>query len=320
MADTEGVNPPSVAPEVALSTLTQAVQELSLAAELEDVQRIVRTAARRLTGADGATFVLRDDGQCFYADEDAIEPLWKGKRFPLEACISGWAMLHREQVVIEDIYADDRIPHDAYRPTFVKSLLMVPIRRLDPLGSIGLYWADHHRATEQEAGLASALADSTAIALEQVRLRELSETDPLTGLANRRVYDRDLHAAIAAGNSVAVILLDLDHFKTYNDTHGHPAGDDALRRVGTAWRDVLDRGLLCRYGGEEFAVLLRGEDAHGATAIAERLRTSMPSGFSTSLGVAAWDGDEGADSLLARADRALYDAKRNGRDRVAVAA
>src|ERR1700684_3436860 len=92
----------AVDPATALAVLVGSLQELSLAQNAETVQRIARTAARRLTGADGATFVLRDGDQCFYVDEDAIEPLWKGQRFPLEACISGWAMLNRQHVVIED--------------------------------------------------------------------------------------------------------------------------------------------------------------------------------------------------------------------------
>ena len=89
----------------ALRALTDAVQRLSLADGMQDVQHVVRRAARRLTGADGATFVLRDGGDCHYADEEAIAPLWKGKRFPLQSCISGWAMLNRKPAVIEDIRA-----------------------------------------------------------------------------------------------------------------------------------------------------------------------------------------------------------------------
>ncbi len=118
-----------------MELLLPAVQELSLAHDLADVQRIVRTWAREIVGCDGATFVLRDDGMCYYADEDAIAPLWKGSRFPMETCISGWCTLNREAVAVPDVYADDRIPHAAYRPTFVRSLVMVPIRRLDPVGS-----------------------------------------------------------------------------------------------------------------------------------------------------------------------------------------
>lgn len=150
--------------------LVRAIQELSLARDLDTVVAIVRTAARELTGADGATFVLRDGPYCHYVDEDAIAPLWKGQRFPLEACISGWSMLNREPVVIEDIYADARIPKDAYRPTFVKSLVMVPIRTLEPVGAIGNYWATHHLATEKEVQLLAALADSTSVAMENTDL------------------------------------------------------------------------------------------------------------------------------------------------------
>jgi putative nucleotidyltransferase with HDIG domain len=148
------------------------VQELSFARSISEIQSVVRTVARRLTGADGATFVLRDGDYCLYADEDAISPLWKGQRFPIDVCIGGWAMLNRMPVAIEDIYADDRIPHDSYRPTFVKSLAMVPIRTLDPVGAIGNYWASSHQPTTDELELLQALADSTAVAIENVRVYE----------------------------------------------------------------------------------------------------------------------------------------------------
>mgnify|MGYP002386606436 CR=1 FL=1 len=159
-----------------MAGLVDVVQRLSLARDLPTVQEIVRRAARSLTGADGATFVLRDGDLCHYADEDAIAPLWKGRRFPMEVCISGWCMLNRQATIIEDIYADPRIPHEAYRPTFVKSLVMTPIRTMDPLGAIGAYWATPHRATPAEVQLLQALADTTAVAVEHVRvITELEE-------------------------------------------------------------------------------------------------------------------------------------------------
>src|SRR6185369_12150487 len=86
------------------------VQELSLARDFAMIMEIVRTAARELTGADGASFVLRDGDLCYYADEDAIAPLWKGRRFPMAVCVSGWVMLHREGVAIEDVFTDPRVP------------------------------------------------------------------------------------------------------------------------------------------------------------------------------------------------------------------
>jgi len=156
----------------AMEQLVEVVQLLSLARDLPTVMDIVRHAARKLTGADGATFVLRDNGKCFYAEEDAISPLWKGQRFPMSACISGWAMINRQPAVIEDIYADPRIPADAYRPTFVRSLAMVPIRTIDPVGAIGNYWATQHLPTPEQVKVLQALADTTAVAMENVRVYE----------------------------------------------------------------------------------------------------------------------------------------------------
>lgn len=156
----------------AMEQLVEVVQLLSLARDLATVMDIVRRAARRLTGADGATFVLRDNGKCFYAEEDAISPLWKGQRFPMSACISGWVMINRQSVMIEDIYEDSRIPSDAYRPTFVRSLAMVPIRTLDPIGAIGNYWATPYLATPEQIKVLQMLADTTAVALENIRIYE----------------------------------------------------------------------------------------------------------------------------------------------------
>ena len=153
-----------------LSRLLVAVQELSLARDLQSIMSIVRHVARELTGADGATFVLRDGDKCFYADEDAIAPLWKGQRFLLDRCISGWVMLNREPVVIADIYADARIPVEAYRPTFVKSLVMVPIREKDPIGAIGNYWARRYVPPDSDIELLQALANTVAVAMENVNL------------------------------------------------------------------------------------------------------------------------------------------------------
>jgi signal transduction histidine kinase len=175
-----------------LQVLVQTVQELSLAHDINRVMEIVRTAARSLTGADGATFVLKEDQHCFYADEDAIGPLWKGSRFPMTACVSGWAMLNRKAVVIEDISSDPRIPADVYHPTFVKSLVMVPIRTIDPIGAIGNYWATSRIPSVQEVWLLQSLADITAVTIENVnsynRLEErVKETTRQLEAANKEM-------------------------------------------------------------------------------------------------------------------------------------
>ncbi|MBI2307638.1 MAG: PAS domain S-box protein [Rhodocyclales bacterium] len=155
-----------------LRRLTGIVEDVAGVRDLAGLMAIVRHALRDLTGADGVTLVMRDHGDCHYVDEDAIGPLWKGQRFPLESCISGWAMLHGESVVIEDIYADPRIPHEAYRPTFVKSLCMVPIGRDNPAGAIGCYWATRHRASDEELELQQAVAKAMAVGLDNLQLYE----------------------------------------------------------------------------------------------------------------------------------------------------
>jgi signal transduction histidine kinase/CheY-like chemotaxis protein len=153
-----------------LDSLLETVTALASARTLDEVTLIVRTSARELTQADGVSFVLKEDGNCYYADEDAIGPLWKGSRFPLNTCISGWAMLHREIVVVPDIYLDSRIPHEVYRPTFVKSLVMVPIRAQEPIGAIGAYWAKPHEATVAEQQVLQAMANAAALALRNIEL------------------------------------------------------------------------------------------------------------------------------------------------------
>jgi len=191
-----------------LLRLARVVQALSGARGIDQVTKIVRKATRDLVGSDGATFILQDGDQCHYVDEDAIAPLWKGKKFPLSACISGWSMLHRCPAVIEDIYADDRIPHDAYRPTFVRSLVMVPIRSDDPVGAIGAYWAYRYRASTDEVHILQALADSTSVALENIRvLGELKRGEARF----RAVYDHLPNATFLwRRQSEGVVLTDFN--------------------------------------------------------------------------------------------------------------
>ncbi|HVU36496.1 MAG TPA: HAMP domain-containing sensor histidine kinase [Opitutaceae bacterium] len=169
----------------AQARLVRAVHDLSLVRTVAAIQDVVRHAAREIVQADGATFVLRDGECCYYADEDAISPLWKGQRFPMSACISGWVMHNAQHAAIPDIYADPRVPTDAYRPTFVKSLVMVPIRVESPLGAIGTYWARERAASGQEIELLQALANTTAVAMENVQV--YSELERRVALRTRQM-------------------------------------------------------------------------------------------------------------------------------------
>lgn len=162
------------------------------------------------------------------------------------------------------------------------------------------------------------------------QLAALAGTDPLTGLPNRRGFDEAVAAALASAgrqaagtpglSAPALVMLDLDHFKSVNDTHGHAAGDAVLRSAARAWRQRLRAGdVLVRMGGEEFAALLPTSSSTEAVQVAEDLRRATPTGITVSAGVALWCGED-VPVLLGRADRALYQAKREGRDRVVCAA
>jgi len=332
-----------------MERLLQAVQELSLARELAEVQRIVRTVARELTGCDGATFVLNVDGLfCHYADEDAIEPLWKGKRFPQETCISGWVMRNRQPAVIPDIYADPRIPHEAYRPTFVKSMAMVPIRTLDPVGAIGNYWAQGHVPSAHEVHLLQTLADCTSVAMENIRvyaelerrvrqrtaelrnaniaISKFSTTDELTGLYNRRGFYQHAGAALREGRRVLLAFIDVDGLKAVNDRYGHAVGDTMLAELASVLRATFRHDdILARIGGDEFCVLVLDSAADADVlrqSFAARLDAATrsaprPYALSASMGIVEEpSGDVAAvDRLLRDADRLMYVEKKAKRQR-----
>lgn len=166
------------------------------------------------------------------------------------------------------------------------------------------------------------------------RLRDSARTDHLTGVLNRRTIEANLAVALEqhrrTGSGLAIALVDVDHFKRINDEHGHAAGDRALTYAATLLRErTRPYDSIGRWGGEEFVIVMVGARAAAAAPICERLRTTLAEGsaagagvaFTVSIGVAASDrADDSVASLLERADQAMYDAKRTGRDRVCVAA
>ena len=152
----------------------------------------------------------------------------------------------------------------------------------------------------------------SALREEVGELARLARTDPLTGLANRRGWDeqlgRELAQAQRSGRPVSVALLDLDDFKGFNDAHGHQAGDRLLVAAAAAWQGQLrDGDVLCRWGGDEFAVLLPDCSEGEAREIIARVTPTTPSPESCAAGVAQWDGAETSDELVWRADAELLE-------------
>jgi diguanylate cyclase (GGDEF)-like protein len=204
-------------------------------------------------------------------------------------------------------------------------MLFEPIMRSGtPVGVLSVGWA--HRVSEVDERTMQAvalLAVEAAVAIERAdfltRLSDLAETDELTGLPNRRSWDQTISRAVGYATrtrrQLCVAIIDLDHFKRFNDRNGHQAGDRLLKAAAAEWRTALRQtDTLARYGGEEFAVVLPGCSAEVADAVLERVRDLTPGAETCSVGLAEWSPGESAADLVARADAALYAAKRAGRD------
>jgi diguanylate cyclase len=200
--------------------------------------------------------------------------------------------------------------------------------------------------TEKMKSSVDSLQEQLSVSLREIetlradlqRAREDALTDPLSGVYNRKGFDQRLAEMIAAappeGTAHCLVMLDLDHFKRVNDTHGHLVGDSVIQALGQVLRKVAaDAGLFCaRYGGEEFAVLLPASTIKQAVQVAEQVRARTKAlkvrdratnatlvTPTISAGVAAWVPGKDASTLIASADAALYRSKQNGRDRVTVA-
>jgi diguanylate cyclase (GGDEF)-like protein len=161
-------------------------------------------------------------------------------------------------------------------------------------------------------------------ALLMTQLSQLAREDGLTGVANRRTLDERLPQEMARAArhkyALSVVMIDLDHFKRFNDRRGHAAGDALLRNAAQAWLHQLrPSDLLARYGGEEFTLVLPACGEEQAERMVERLQPLVPERQTFSAGIATWNGMDGAQELLAAADRALLQAKRGGRNRVVIA-
>jgi diguanylate cyclase (GGDEF)-like protein/PAS domain S-box-containing protein len=216
---------------------------------------------------------------------------------------------------------------------FAETVVDRPVLRGDAvLGTLRVHWSAAAGAPgEGPLSVVELLAAELGAVLEQQRLlerlRELARTDPLTGLANRRLWDErvavELVRAQRYERPLCVAAIDLDRFKPYNDAHGHQAGDVLLQEATAAWQGVL-RGadLLSRWGGDEFALLLPDCDLDCAEGIVSRLQEVTPGGeddVGCSVGLVRWEVGESAEQVVARADAALYAAKADGRGGIRVA-
>jgi diguanylate cyclase (GGDEF)-like protein/PAS domain S-box-containing protein len=458
--------------------LARALERLNAASTSQEVREVTLATARQLTNADGIAIVLRDEEHCYCAQEDSpAGPLWQGQRFPLMSCVSGWAMLHNQTAVIENVYADDRVPREAYEPTFVKSMVMVPVGGPEPFAAIGACWSMTRRPDPEEVTVLEtfaraigttmerrkaeerlrenearyrALAEELSISNERFKLAieasgdgvwdwnmhtnelvcsnqvnkifglpeqsvidydawiklvhpdDLSELhlalnaclngvtkslaseyrgllpdgswkwllaratvvthdennnplrmagtlsdisekrqsdelirrhanfDALTGLPNRRLFrdrlDQEVKKSYRTGLPVALLFIDLDHFKEANDLLGHDVGDllliEAAKRISACLRAS---DTIARLGGDEFTAILADlDEVTPVESIAQKIINTLSAPFrvgaeivhlSASVGITLYPADaSNVEDLMRNADQAMYAAKNAGRN------
>jgi len=294
--------------------------------------RFARVAARVAATPVAIVSLVTDDRQCFAGMCGVSQPWADARQTPLSHSFCQHVVANAAPLVVEDARRDPVLCSNlAISDLDVIAYAGFPI--LSPDGHVlGSLCAIDGVPRRWDPAALDALADIALLVGNEIERRELvrrlaadARTDALTGLANRRAWDEELPSALRRAarlaHPVSAVLVDVDHFKAYNDRHGHPGGDLALRELGHRWSaHVRDIDVLARIGGEEFGLLLPGCDADEALRIAERLRRDMPAGLTASAGVAAWSAPMTADELVAQADRELYRAKREGRDRACAAA
>ncbi|HEX5591157.1 MAG TPA: GAF domain-containing protein [Candidatus Limnocylindrales bacterium] len=259
---------------------------------------------------------------------------------PGEEGLATWVVARNEPTLVPDQFDDPRVAHIDATPSH-GSLICVPLRGRDrAIGVLTLERTGEGRVfTEEEFELVKLFAAQVSIALQNAQahgaLAQRAQTDDLTGLLNHGSFRERLAQAVAEGMPFSVLMIDLDRFKLVNDTFGHAAGNDLLRRMaGAIVGASRDTDAAFRYGGDEFTVILGGTDAAHATPVAERIRCAIAelvgpgSGLhaaglrlDASAGVATYPSDGTTpDEILLAADRACFVAKREGGGRVAAAA
>jgi diguanylate cyclase (GGDEF)-like protein/PAS domain S-box-containing protein len=315
-----------------LDAVIDATRDLARSTDAASARRAICDGTREVSGAEVAILFQPDQGGVGLRATAALGADVEGMMLPFVGEPAGAlrAFMTGEPFFLSDIVGHPAVSQSIVEPSGGVSALWQPVLRDHAtIGVLTAMW--RHRVAAVSARLATVmelLAAEATVAIERAdllgRLENMARTDDLTGLPNRRAWYEELPRELARGrrykHPVCIAMLDLDRFKEYNDRLGHLAGDRLLKEAAGAWRSALrETDRLARYGGEEFSVVLPDCGLDDAMTLVERLRSVTPEGETCSAGVARWDGRETPEGLVLRADGALYEAKRRGRDRLVVA-
>jgi diguanylate cyclase (GGDEF)-like protein/PAS domain S-box-containing protein len=292
----------------------------------EDVRSTIVQASRSASGAAYVSLAELDDGGQLRVSA-STHAFFLNTVISLEAPSVTASVFHSG----EGVFLSDPAEHPLIEPSLLAlsgaaSLYLLPVKSRSRCVAVMLVgWSERVETMRtRQARAVELLADEAGIALEQAaliaELESRAQSDSLTGLSNRRGWDASLtelmEASRRSGAPLTIALADLDHFKRYNDTFGHLAGDRVLRAFAAMARSAVRTGdALARWGGEEFAIALPNCDCSGAPVVLDRFHERTPESQTCSIGYATWDGRESATELMDRVDRNLYAAKAAGRNR-----
>jgi diguanylate cyclase (GGDEF)-like protein len=312
-----------------MAAVAEAMQDVSRAADAGAARAAICAAASAIGGSETAIFFEPDGAGNLLVTAAHGPSLALGTRITVGAEPSGAAVAHmsKRAFFVSDAHSHAAVSQRLLQEAGVESVHFEPVVREDEsVGVLVLGWAARvFQLPHVTASGLRMLAAEAALAIDRAdllaRLEVSARTDDLTGLPNRRAWEeqlpRELARAARESAPVCVAMLDLDHFKDFNDERGHQAGDRLLKQSAAAWATQLrTTDMLARYGGEEFALVLPGCTLADGQLLVERLRASMPDDQTVSAGIAEWDLKETPELLVGRADRALYAAKKGGRDRL----
>ncbi len=327
-----------------LTSLIRVVDAIGTVSSIDHIYNLALDVVRGLFAADMAliNIINHETGLLEPVRSFGFSEKYRQRNIshPFERIESCYVLTGDRAFLSDDVTHDDRCPNLRVEKG-VKSILCVPIKSSNTAyGILHLASRYHGAFTQNDMTLANAIGEQVGMAVERAHLfdeiNRLAITDALTGLYNRRylanILEEEVKRSDRYAHPLSFIMIDIDHFKFYNDHHGHPMGDEVLRTLARLLRDsVRDVDTVFRYGGEEFSVLAPELDKEDVSFLAERLRKvvkdhrfsfedEQPEGDLTiSIGVASFPDDaaDGAE-LIQRSDQALYLAKRQGRDRVSV--
>jgi diguanylate cyclase (GGDEF)-like protein len=323
------------------------IKKMGASIELDTVSRVILESVQDVVGYDYGVLV-RVDLELRQGAIEAVaglpEETWRGATISLPDSLVGWVIGSKTYLHYPDL-RDRAHPTERRRPVFSRelsikdlgSLLCLPLVRQNFVTGLLVFGATEANAfTNYEIKILEVVAVQAGVSLENARvhaeMEKLAVSDGLTGCFNHRYFqdwlESEIQRAVRMPIAISMVLCDIDHFKKFNDTYGHPLGDQVLKTVTGVFRaNVRKNDLAARYGGEEFALVLLNSDRRSAVKFADRVRQAVAKtkidfageklGVTVSMGVATFPDDAREKAaLIELADKALYAAKQGGRNRV----